>query len=81
MTMPLPHDHLSPSSAWRPLGIEICRNLLLANLASDIGAFMQSVGGGLAHDLSHNQCYVRRADLDGSRFAFFPTRSPGWLYR
>jgi MFS family permease len=32
------------SSAWRPLRIPIFRRLLLADLVSDIGAFMQSVG-------------------------------------
>ena len=42
-------DKTSPSrtvksSAWRPLRIPIFRRLLLADLISDIGAFMQSVG-------------------------------------
>src|SRR5271163_3191551 len=32
------------SSLWRPLQIPIFRNLLLANVVSDIGAFMQTVG-------------------------------------
>src|SRR5271156_3830216 len=32
------------SSLWRPLQIPVFRNLLLANVVSDIGTFMQSVG-------------------------------------
>lgn len=32
------------SSLWRPLRTPVFRNLLLANVVSDIGAFMQSVG-------------------------------------
>jgi len=33
-----------PTSLWRPLRSSTFRNLLLANVASDIGTFMQSVG-------------------------------------
>lgn len=33
-----------PSSPWRPLRSRIFRDLLLANLASDVGTFMQAVG-------------------------------------
>ena len=32
------------SSFWRPLRVSVFRNLLVANLVSDIGTFMQSVG-------------------------------------
>jgi MFS family permease len=32
------------SSPWRPLRIPLFRNLLIADMASDIGTFMQSVG-------------------------------------
>ena len=32
------------SSLWHPLQIPVFRNLLLANVASDIGSFMQTVG-------------------------------------
>src|SRR5271170_1450817 len=32
------------ASPWRPLRIPIFRNLLIADMASDIGTFMQSVG-------------------------------------
>ncbi len=44
--MPEPSGHVShPSiSPWRPLRIPIFRNLLIADLVSDIGAFMQTVG-------------------------------------
>ncbi len=34
----------APVSPWRPLKHPVFRNLLLSNLVSDIGAFMQSVG-------------------------------------
>src|SRR5712691_12577078 len=33
-----------PSSLWRPLGTPLFRNLLLADVMSDTGTFMQSVG-------------------------------------
>jgi len=33
-----------PASPWRPLRHRVFRDLLVANLVSDIGAFMQSVG-------------------------------------
>src|SRR5471032_2381792 len=36
--------HPLPSSPWRPLKNRVFRDLLVANLVSDIGAFMQSVG-------------------------------------
>src|SRR5580693_1587306 len=32
------------SSPWRPLGIPLFRNLLIADFVSDVGAFMQAVG-------------------------------------
>jgi MFS family permease len=32
------------SSPWRPLGIPLFRNLLIADFVSDVGAFMQGVG-------------------------------------
>lgn len=35
---------MPPASPWRPLKNRIFRDLLLANLVSDIGAFMQGVG-------------------------------------
>src|SRR5438477_13023904 len=34
----------SPPSLWRPLRTPIFRNLLIADVMSDIGTFMQSVG-------------------------------------
>ena len=40
-TTPTPE---SAPSLWVPLGVPTFRNLLLANLVSDVGAFMQSVG-------------------------------------
>ena len=43
---PLPGDHapVPTAGAWRPLRVRTFRNLLVANVFSDIGAFMQSVG-------------------------------------
>jgi MFS family permease len=35
---------MNPSSLWRPLRTTIFRNLLIADVVSDIGTFMQSVG-------------------------------------
>src|SRR5271163_1276029 len=35
---------VAPSSAWSPLRIPLFRNLLIADLVSDVGAFMQAVG-------------------------------------
>src|SRR5277367_2067445 len=35
---------MNPSSLWRPLRTTVFRNLLIADVISDIGAFMQSVG-------------------------------------
>ena len=47
------------SSAWRPLRIPIFRNLLIADLVSDIGAFMQSVGAAwLMTTLTTSTLYV-----------------------
>jgi MFS family permease len=34
----------APPSPWRPLRNPVFRNLLIANLVSDVGAFMQAVG-------------------------------------
>ena len=41
------HKNLKPpasTSLWRPLRVPVFRNLLLADVVSDIGTFMQSVG-------------------------------------
>ena len=38
------HDPSVKRSLWRPLRVPVFRNLLLANVVSDIGAFMQVVG-------------------------------------
>src|SRR5271167_932826 len=34
---------VAPSSPWSPLRIPLFRNLLIADLVSDVGAFMQAV--------------------------------------
>ena len=59
--MPEPSGHVShPSiSPWRPLRIPIFRNLLIADLVSDIGAFMQTVGAAwLMTTLTSNSLYI-----------------------
>jgi MFS family permease len=44
VSAPKPRAESGPPSTWRPFRTPTFRNLLLANLASDIGAFMQTVG-------------------------------------
>jgi MFS family permease len=46
-------------STWRPLHIPIFRNLLIADLVSDIGTFMQSVGAAwLMTSLTSSTLYI-----------------------
>src|SRR5580692_1728237 len=48
-----------PGSPWRPLKIPIFRNLLIADLLSDIGTFMQSVGAAwLMTSLTSSPVYI-----------------------
>jgi MFS family permease len=48
-----------PQSPWRPLRIPLFRNLLIADLVSDIGTFMQSVGAAwLMTSLTTSPMYV-----------------------
>src|SRR6202050_1581674 len=59
MTPPEPTETLAQASAWQPLRIPIFRNLLIADLVSDIGAFMQSVGAAwLMTSLTTSVTYV-----------------------
>ena len=46
MKPPSPEDHTSKemASVWRPLRSATFRNLLIADVISDIGTFMQTVG-------------------------------------
>src|ERR1700720_3297182 len=49
----------APSSPWQPLGNRTFRNLLAADLVSDIGAFMQSVGAAwLMTSLTDSPLYI-----------------------
>src|SRR5271165_4426854 len=52
--------NIPPSiSPWRPLHIAIFRNLLIADLVSDIGTFMQSVGAAwLMTTLTSSSFYI-----------------------
>src|ERR1017187_10362386 len=46
-------------SPWRPLRVLIFRNLLIADLVSDMGTFMQSVGAAwLMGSLSHSPLHI-----------------------
>jgi hypothetical protein len=46
-------------SHWRPLRIPLFRNLLIADLVSDIGTFMQSVGAAwLMTSLTTSPVYI-----------------------
>src|SRR6202049_2241400 len=50
---------MSPASLWRPLRVPIFRNLLTANVVSDVGTFMQSVGAAwLMVSLNGGPMYV-----------------------
>ena len=60
-TMPEPTRHDSPSlvGPWRPLRIALFRNLLIADLVSDIGTFMQTVGAAwLMTSLTSSSIYI-----------------------
>lgn len=58
------------SSLWRPLRTPVFRNLLIADVVSDIGAFMQSVGAAwLMVSLGAGPMYV------ALRLALTPTAS------
>src|SRR5579862_1081632 len=47
------------ASAWRPLRIPLFRNLLIADLVSDIGTFMQTVGAAwLMTTLTSSTTYI-----------------------
>src|SRR6202451_997444 len=53
--------HSAPAStgAWSPLRVPIFRNLLIADLVSDIGSFMQTVGAAwLMTSLTASTTYV-----------------------
>jgi MFS family permease len=72
------------SSPWRPLQIPIFRNLLLANVASDIGTFMQSVGAAwLMVSLHAGPTYVALTQTAASLPFFFlalPAGSAGDIF-
>jgi MFS family permease len=53
------HDPPSSTSPWRPLRVGLFRNLLIADLVSDIGAFMQTVGAAwLMTTLTNSSLYI-----------------------
>jgi MFS family permease len=53
------HSPPVSTGAWHPLGIPLFRNLLIADLVSDIGTFMQTVGAAwLMTTLTSSTTYV-----------------------
>src|ERR1700728_1018836 len=59
MTQVPPSDAAASPSPWRPLGNATFRNLLVSNLVSDIGTFMQSIGAAwLMTSLTNNPLYI-----------------------
>jgi len=59
MAEPTPSEAAAPPSPWRPLANQTFRNLLAADLLSDIGAFMQSVGAAwLMTSLTKSPLYI-----------------------
>ena len=59
MTSHSNEQSVRPAGAWSPLRIPIFRNLLIADLASDIGSFMQTVGAAwLMTSLTASTTYV-----------------------
>src|ERR1700757_1119076 len=52
-------DSVTSPGPWHPLANATFRNLLVSNLVSDIGAFMQSVGAAwLMTSLTSNPLYI-----------------------
>jgi MFS family permease len=59
MPEPIGHDSPPSTSPWHPLRIPLFRNLLIADLASDIGTFMQSVAAAwLMTSLTNRPTYI-----------------------
>jgi MFS family permease len=58
---------IQSQSPWRPFRIPLFRNLLIADLVSDIGAFMQSVGAAwLMTSLTTSPMYVAPIQTAGA---------------
>src|SRR5277367_2634837 len=59
MPEPTPETLAPPVGPWHPLRIALFRNLLLADLVSDIGTFMQTVGAAwLMTSLTNRPVYI-----------------------
>jgi MFS family permease len=59
MTEPAKHETSQALSAWRPLRVALFRNLLIADLVSDIGTFMQTMGAAwLMTTLTTSTVYI-----------------------
>jgi len=56
-----------PASLWRPLRVPTFRNLLIADVISDVGTFMQNVGAAwLMVSLGAGPIYVALTQTPGS---------------
>jgi hypothetical protein len=64
-------------SPWRPLRVTIFRNLLIADVISDAGAFMQNVGAAwLMVSLGAGPIYVALTQTAASAWKDFRRHSP-----
>ncbi len=71
MTSTQPAGQRKPASAWRPLRTPLFRKLLLADVVSDVGTFMQTVGAAwLMVSLRAGPMYVALTQT-ASALAFF----------
>jgi hypothetical protein len=64
------------SSLWRPLRVPTFRNLLAANVVSDIGTFMQSGLRCVADGVTPCRANLRRAYANRFVSAIFPAVTP-----
>jgi MFS family permease len=59
MAESIQHDPPASTGPWHPLRVPLFRNLLIADLVSDIGAFMQAVGAAwLMTTLTNRSLYI-----------------------
>src|ERR1700674_4647253 len=76
LSMTGPETRKTPS-LWRPLSVPTFRNLLIADIASDVGTFMQSVGAAwLMVSLNAGPLYVALTQT-ATALPFFILALPG----
>ncbi len=73
---PSPGEHRASTTAsvWRPLRGQTFRNLLIADIFSDVGTFMQSVGAAWLMVSLKGWANVCRAHPNGVCVAILPVR-------